>query len=36
MKSQLKEGYVIENIVMGQMIVEEDTPMERIWVVGHL
>ena len=30
MKSQLKEEYVIENIIVGQMIVEEDTPVDSI------
>ena len=30
MKSQLKEEYVIENIVVGQIIVEEDTPLDTI------
>ena len=29
-KSQLKEDYVIENIVMGQTIIEEDTPMDIV------
>jgi len=29
-KSQLKEEYVIENIVVGQIIVEEDTPLDTI------
>ena len=30
MKSQIKEEYVIENIVMDQMIVEEDPPVDII------
>ena len=30
MNSQLKEEYVVENIVVGQMIVEEDTLVDII------
>jgi len=29
-KSRLKEDYVIENVVVGQTIVEEDTPVDII------
>jgi len=29
-KSQLKEEYILENIVVGQTIVEEDTPVDII------
>jgi len=29
-KSQRKEEYVIENIIVGQTIVEEDTPVDII------
>jgi len=31
LKSQLKEEYVIENIVVGQMIVKEYTPVDIIF-----
>ena len=32
-KSQLKEEQVIENIVMGQTIIEEDTSMDIIMII---